>query len=134
LLGIAGLLWTAVGATLCTRAITWLDVFSFGKELVFVSVSVALAIAGYSLFFSRVVQQNIDRIEGLPQRACIFAFTAWHGYVMIALMITFGIALRGTPIPRYYFSIPYTVMGLVLLLGSIRFYRQYLVTLLRQRT
>jgi uncharacterized Ntn-hydrolase superfamily protein len=49
LLGIAGLLWTAADATRCTRAITWLDVFSFDKELVFESTSVALAIAGYSL-------------------------------------------------------------------------------------
>ena len=133
LLGIAGLIWTAVGATLCMRAIFWLEVYSFGKEVVFESISVALALVGYSLFFSRLVQKNIDRIGKLPQRACIFAFTAWRGYLMIGVMISFGITLRSTSIPKQYFSIPYSVMGVILLIGSLKFYQQYLLTLLRQR-
>lgn len=133
LLGIAGLLWTAVGATLCMRAIIWLAALPLGQELLFESMSVVLSLLGYSLFFSRLVQNNIDRIERLPQRACIFAFTAWRGYFMIGVMISFGIMLRGMSVPKQYFSIPYSVMGLILLIGSLKFYRQYLLTLLRQR-
>jgi hypothetical protein len=133
LFGIAGLLWTTVGATLCMRAINWLGVFSPGKELAFESVSVSLAVVAYTLFFSRLVQKNINRIEKLPERACAFAFTAWRGYFIIGLMISFGIWLRSTSIPKQYFSIPYSVMGVILLIGSIKFYRQYLLTLLRQR-
>jgi hypothetical protein len=73
-----------------------------------------------------VVQKNLDRIERLPERACLFAFTAWHGYIMIALMIMIGFTLRNSAIPMYYLSIPYTAMGGTLLIGSLRFYRQFL--------
>ena len=35
----------------------------------------------------------------LPDRACVFAFTAPRGYVMIALMMTAGISLRSSSTP-----------------------------------
>jgi hypothetical protein len=88
-----------------------------------------LAVAGYFFFFIKVVQKNIDRISRLPERACLFAFTAWHGYIMIALMMTVGIMLRNASIPKYYLSIPYTAMGGILLIGSLRFYRRFLTAL-----
>jgi hypothetical protein len=33
--------------------------------------------------------------------------------------------LRDNPIPKYYLSLPYAVMGAVLLISSIKFYRQF---------
>lgn len=78
----------------------------------------------------QVVQKNIDRIELLPERACLFAFTAWHGYIMIALMIMIGFTLRNSALPMYYLSIPYTAMGGTLLIGSLRYYRRFLADLL----
>ena len=123
---LAGFLWTFAGILLCFRAAVWLGVFSFGAEIALELVSVVLAIASYSLIFSKLVQKNIDRINGLPERACVFAFTHWRGYLMIVLMMTLGLTLRNTDIPKYYLSIPYTAMGGTLLIGSIGFYRQFL--------
>jgi hypothetical protein len=126
LFALAGFLWTIAGGLLCVRAEIWLESYPFSLEVVLELVSVALAAAGYFLFFFKVVQKSIDRIGRLPDRACLFAFTAWHGYIMIAAMMTLGITLRNTPIPKYYLAVPYTAMGGILLIGSLKFYRRFL--------
>ena len=126
LFAIAGVLWTVAGAILCVRGEIWLEVFPLGAEFALETISIGLAVAGYFFFFMKVVKKNIDRIELLPERACLFAFTAWHGYIMIAMMIMIGFTLRNSSIPMYYLSIPYTAMGGTLLIGSLRFYRQFL--------
>jgi hypothetical protein len=129
---LAGALWMAAGALLCVRAAIWLDTFPFSAELALEALSIASAAGAYSLLFSRIVQKNIDRITRLPDPVCIFAFTAWRGYIMIALMMAIGITLRGTPIPKYYLSVPYTMMGAILLIGSVSFYRRFVNALIRK--
>ena len=126
LFAVAGLLWTVAGVVLCVRGELWLEVFPTGTEIAMETISIGLAVVGYFLLFAEVVQKNIDRIEQLPERACLFAFTAWHGYIMIAFMILIGFTLRNSSIPMYYLSIPYTAMGGTLLIGSLRFYRRFM--------
>ena len=125
LLAIAGFIWAAVGLLLCVRAIVWLAPFVSGTDLVVEIVSLLLAFFGYVYGFSKLVQKNIARIHTLPDRVCAFAFTAWRGYIMIGLMVTLGITLRNSFIPKYYLSIPYTAMGGMLLIGSQRLFRQF---------
>lgn len=122
---IAGLLWTIAGAILCIRGFTWLDRFSVPLEMTLVALSAAIAIGGYTLMFFRIVDKNVNRISVLPARACLFAFAAWRGYLMIALMVSIGITLRSSAIPKYLLSIPYSAMGGALLLGSFRFFREF---------
>lgn len=130
---LAGGLWTIAGALLCWRGAIWLDVFPFLTEFALESISIVLAAAGYFYLVSRLVKQNIDRICELPERACMFACTAWRGYFMIALMMAIGITLRNSSIPSHYLSIPYTAMGGALLAGSARFYREFLAIGIRDR-
>lgn len=124
---LAGGLWTAAGTILCLRAEVWLEVFPLGTEIELEALGAILAVLGYLYLFIHIVRKNIDRITGLPERVCLFAFTAWRGYLLIALMIGLGLALRSTSIPKYYLSVPYTAMGIILLAGSAKFYRQFLV-------
>jgi hypothetical protein len=126
LFAVAGVLWTAAGVLLCVRAEIWLEAFPIGTEFAIEAISVGLAVIGYIFLFMKVVERNIDRIGRLPERACLFAFTAWHGYLMIAFMMTLGITLRNSSLPKYFLSIPYTAMGGILLVGSLRFYRRFL--------
>lgn len=129
---LAGCLWTVAGVLLCFRAAVWLGVFSFAEEMALELLSVVLAVASYSLVFSRLVQKNIERIHGLPERACMFAFTHWRGYLMIVLMMTLGITLRSTAIPTYYLSVPYSAMGVTLLIGSVGFFRQFFLGMVKK--
>lgn len=124
---LAGGAWTIAGTILCLRAKVWLDVFPLQTEIELEALGAILAILGYLLLFVHIVRKNIDRITELPERVCLFAFTAWRGYLLIGLMIGLGLALRSTSIPRYYLSVPYTSMGIILIIGSLKFYRRFLV-------
>jgi hypothetical protein len=132
LFGLAGVLWTFAGLVLCARAIMWLSTFSLEIELALETTSLVIGALGYVLLFVRIVQKNVDRIIQLPDRACVFAFSAWQGYIMIGLMMTLGITLRNTSIPKYYLAIPYTAMGAILLIGSARFFRLFISSFIRR--
>lgn len=132
LFGLAGLLWTIAGGLLCTRAIIWLHTYSLSVEVALALISTGLAVAGYLFLFVNVVQKNINRIDNLPNRACVFGFTAWTGYVMIGFMMTIGITLRNTSLPRYFLAVPYAAMGTILLIGSARFFRRFVVLFARR--
>ncbi|MGA9407135.1 MAG: hypothetical protein WBW71_08385 [Bacteroidota bacterium] len=125
LFAFAGILWTIAGGILCVRGTIWMAMLPVSTGSIVVLVSVIVAGAGYIFGFSKIVGKNIDRIHRLPERANIFAFTAARGYVMIGFMMALGITLRNSSIPKYYLTIPYFVMGSMLLLGSVRFYRQF---------
>ena len=133
LFGLAGAFWTFAGVVLCARAILWLNDFPLSIELALETTSIAIAVIGYLFLFVKVVQKNIDRIRQLPENACIFAFTAWQGYIMIASMITIGITLRNTSIPKYFLAVPYTAMGIILLIGSARFFGQFATSIAHRR-
>ena len=113
------------GGILCVRAAFWLDNFSLESEIAIGAASALLAALMYLVLFVKIVEKNISRITQLPEKPCMFAFTAWHGYALIALMIALGIEARSMPIPKYVLSIPYTAMGIVLVFGSLRFYREF---------
>jgi hypothetical protein len=44
---------------------------------------------------------------------------------MIGLMVTIGVTLRNSSVPKEYLVIPYTFMGGMLLAGSQQFLRQF---------
>ncbi len=125
LFAIAGLLWTFAGGLLCVRGTIWLWELTLPVFASVESAAIALAAAGYIFLFAGIVRKNITRIGALPDRASVFSFTAPRGYVMIAVMMTAGIMLRGSSIPPYYLSLPYSAMGGMLLTGSVAFYREF---------
>lgn len=104
----------------------WLAPFSWSTEAAFETISLLLALVGYFYGFSKIVRKNVDRIHALPERVCAFAFTPWRGYIMVASMVTLGIVLRNSSIPKVYLSVPYTAMGGMLLIGSERLISQFL--------
>jgi hypothetical protein len=134
LFALAGIFWTVAGGILCVRATIWLGLLSPNAAFGVAVTSLICAGAGYALGFSKIVVKNIVRINQMPDRANIFAFTALRGYVMIALMMTIGITLRNSSIPKYYLTIPYFAMGGILLIGSVQFYRKFISSILKERS
>jgi hypothetical protein len=100
LLVLAGIMWSGVGILLCGYAVTWL--------------------AG-----SKIAQKNIDRILLYANKACLFSFQSWSGYIIIAVMMTGGILLKSSPIPKPYLAIMYTAIGGGLFLSSFRYYARF---------
>ena len=116
LLGISAVLWTIPAAILLWRAAIW----SGGISLLSASIAAAVAGTTYFFWFSRIVVANIRRIRSLPDRSPFWTVLSVRGYVMIALMVTLGVVLRSSDLPRLYLAPPYALMGGCLLFGSIQ--------------
>lgn len=74
---------------------------------------------------SKAASRNINRIKDLPDRSCVFAFTAWRGYGLVAVMVLLGSLLRQSPLPKPYLAVLYVAMGGSLVLSSLLFYRSF---------
>ena len=122
LIAVAGLMWTGVGVMLCRLAYVWLAVIHRGTAASFGLLGVLLAVAAYRFGFSRIAQKNIKRLCLLTEKTCVFAFQTWKGYLIVGFMITLGIILRNSTIPKQYLAIIYTIIGGAIFLSSLHYY------------
>ncbi len=122
LLLLAGLMWSAVGILLCSYAVTWVTHPATTLALALGLLGLVISLAVNYWGFSRLAHKNIDRILAYGDRACVFAFQAWKGYLIIAVMMTGGILLRHSAIPRPYLAVVYAAIGAGLLQASINYY------------
>jgi len=120
---LAGGMWTAVGIMLLWRAVGWLMAMTPNWEISLGLAGLILGILAYRFGFIHTARKNIERLCSLPDSVCIFAFNSVKGYAIIAAMITLGITLRHSSLPRSYLAILYTTMGGALFLASLHFYR-----------
>lgn len=120
---LAGLLWGAVGVMLCVRAWNWLTPEALSKAVPLELVGIVAGVLIYRFMFSKIADKNIKRIRRLRERESILAFQAARSYLLIAFMMSLGIALRHSAIPKPYLAVMYTGIGLGLLLASLRYYR-----------
>ena len=119
---IAGAMWCGVGIMLSLMAIRWLSGYS-GNVLLFVVSGVAFALIMRRFSFLKVAEKNLDRIAELPTRPCIFSFISWRSWLLVAFMITLGITLRHSPMPKEYLAVIYMGIGMGLLLSGMRYFR-----------
>ena len=122
LIALAGLTWSVVGILLCRSAYDWLVPVNRRGLAFFEIAGILMALAAYQLCFSRIARKNITRLSLLTEKTCIFAFQRWRSYVLIAVMVTLGIALRNLPVPKPYLAVLYTAIGGALFLASFQYY------------
>jgi hypothetical protein len=124
LMGIAGVMWSAVGVLLCGLAVYWLvnAQIAWEWDVSLELIGVAAAIAVYSFGFSRIARKNIERLCSLSDRPCLFAFQAWKSYLLIGFMMALGITLRHSAVPKHYLAVVYTTIGGALFCGSFQYY------------
>jgi hypothetical protein len=125
LLIIAGVMWSGVSILLLSYAITWLTHPFSLINLVFGLLGLGISVAANAYQFSKLARKNINRILQLNDKACVFSFQAWKGYLIIAVMVTGGILLRGSVIPKPYLAIVYAAIGGALLQASINYYVRF---------
>ena len=123
LLLLAGLMWIAVGSMLLSLAAGWLRTGHPTHVLVRVVIGVLAALLIHHLGFLRVVDKNLGRILPIKGGRCVFSFMSWKSYLMVGVMVTMGVALRHSPIPKPYIAVLYIGIGLALILSSIRYLR-----------
>lgn len=122
---IAGLVWIGVGFMLCRLALDWLIDFKAGSPCFYAITGVLAALVIHHFGFLKVVNKNINRISLFPGRRCIFSFMSWKSYMLVAVMMTIGITMRHSSIPKQFLSVLYLAIGLALILSSLRYMRRF---------
>jgi hypothetical protein len=122
----AGLVWIGVGFMLCKMAIGWLNDYASGGKYIFAVTGIMAALVIHHFGFLKVVNKNLTRLNSFEGKRCPFSFISWRSYMLVAIMMTMGITMRHSSIPKQYLSVLYLAIGLALVLSSIRYFRHYL--------
>ena len=123
LIVLAGFTWLGVGVMLLFLAVSWLRAVANISVLWFAGAGVVLGLVGRHFVFLKIVDKNLKRLLAMDEKKCVFAFIPWKSYLIIVLMITMGVTLRHSAIPKQYLAIPYMAVGLALLLSSLKYMR-----------
>lgn len=130
LLILSGGMWVAVGIMLNSFAYHWLMGYEGKYTLIFLLVGVTGAFVIHHFGFLKVVDKNLGRISRMEGKPCVFSFMSWKSYLIVLIMVSMGITLRHSAIPKQYLSILYIAIGLALIFSSIRYFRVLLSQIL----
>ena len=123
LLLLAGVVWEGSGAMLLILAISWLHKASAINIYPYVFGGILLSLIVHHFGFLKIVDRNLDRILQMDRKRCFFSFIPVRSYLIILVMVTMGVLLRHSMIPKYDLAIPYIGIGLALILSSVRYLR-----------
>jgi len=120
---IAGIMWCGVGVMLISFAETWLGRYDGKGVLLYYTAGFLAAMPIHHFGFLKLADKNLARLLPLNEKRCVFSFITWKSYIIIVVMMTMGITLRHSSIPKQYLSILYNGIGLGLFLSGIRYFR-----------
>jgi hypothetical protein len=123
LLFLSGLMWVGVGIMLCIFATHWLRNFSGGHKFIYAGSGFIGALIIHHFGFLKLVDKNLGRIKLMEGKPCAFSFMSWKSYLIVLVMVSMGISLRHSTLPKQYLSILYIGIGGALILSSIRYFR-----------
>lgn len=126
----AGLMWCGVGAMLITYSVLWLSSLPEKSRYIFAFAGFLAAMPIHHFGFLRIADKNLDRLLPMTEKKCFFSFMTWKSYLLVPVMVSMGIFLRNSPLPKEYLSVIYTGIGLGLFLSGIRYFRFFVRLLL----
>jgi hypothetical protein len=119
----AGLMWCGVGILLVSYAVSWLSSCNIKEQLFFYSAGFLAAMPIHHFGFLKIADKNLERILILTEKRSPFYFMKPKSYIIVLIMVSMGIALRHSSIPKRYLSVLYNGIGLALFLSGIRYFR-----------
>ncbi len=131
---LAGLMWCGVGVLLFSYAISWLSPCNSREQFFFYSAGFLAAMPIHHFGFLKIADKNLNRILSLAEKKSPFSFMTWKSYIIVFIMVSMGIALRHSSIPKRYLSILYNGIGLALFLSGIRYFRFFFKLLFEKRS
>lgn len=130
---LAGTMWCGVGAMLVRLAVIWLSELSGRKVLLYYLAGFLAAMVIHHFGFLRIADKNLKRLLPLTEKKCLFSFMTWKSYIIVIIMVSMGMALRHSSLPKLYLSILYNGIGLALFLSGIRYLRFFFRLLAESR-
>jgi hypothetical protein len=131
---LAGLMWCGVGIMLICFAVTWLSHYNGEGKVLLYMAGFLIAMPIHHFGFLKIADKNLKRLLPLTEKKCVFAFMTWRSYFIVVIMVSMGIGLRHSSIPKQYLSILYNGIGLALFLSGIRYFRFFFRLLLAKST
>lgn len=128
---LAGTMWCSVGIMLIRFAVSWLARYDH-TTLFYLSGFIA-AMPIHHFGFLKIADRNLKRLLPITEKKCVFSFMTWKSYIIVLIMVSIGITLRRSSIPKNYLSVLYNGIGLALFLSGLRYFR-FLINLLRNKT
>jgi hypothetical protein len=126
----AGSMWCGVGVMLVLFAVSWLNLYDGEERWVYYLCGFLAAMPIHHFGFLKLVDKNLNRLLPVTEKKCIFSFMTWKSYIIVLIMMSMGIGLRHSAIPKQYLSILYIGIGLALFLSGIRYMRFFTKLLL----
>lgn len=132
LLLIAGIVWTFAGINILKIG---LDVYKNNFNIVNIILSTIIFILFQKFVFYKLVTKHTDRIKKMKdEREFFLKFFDIKSYLIMFMMITFGIVLRaGSIVSELFIAVFYTGLGSALLLAGIMFGHNYLKEMMLER-
>jgi hypothetical protein len=131
LLFLSGLMWFCVGILLNSYALGWLLDYGKDSAFLFAGIGFVAALTIHHYGFLKLADKNLGRISIMNDKPCVFSFMSWKSYIIVIIMVTLGITLRHSSIPKQYLSVIYIGIGLALLFSSMRYFRVLLFEIRR---
>jgi hypothetical protein len=133
LIMLAGIVWCGVGIMLISFAVSWLNNYDRKGTGWYYLAGFAAAMPIHHFGFLRLADKNIERLMAAEGKKCLFSFITWKSYLIIIIMISMGITLRHSSLPKQYLSILYNGIGLGLFLSGIRYFRKSIKLMLTNK-
>jgi hypothetical protein len=133
LIFMAGLMWFAVGVMLIRYAVSWLALCTGKDQFIFYSAGFLAAMPIHHFGFLKIADKNLNRLLPLTEKQNPFSFMAPKSYLIVIIMISMGIVLRHSQIPKRYLSLLYNGIGLALFLSGIRYFRVFIQLLFSKK-
>ena len=130
----AGLMWCGVGILLMRYAVSWLSSCSAREQIFFYTLGFLAAMPIHHFGFLKIADKNLNRILALTKKTSPFSFMTWKSYFIVLIMVSMGIALRHSSLPKRYLSILYNGIGLALFLSGIRYFRFFFKLIFAKRS
>jgi hypothetical protein len=131
---LAGLMWCGVGIMLIRFAVTWLSPLGIKTSGIYYAAGFLAAMPIHHFGFLKIADKNLRRLLPLSEKRCVFSFMTWKSYIIVLIMVSMGIALRHSSIPKRYLSILYDGIGLALFLSGIRYLRFFVMLLMKSKS
>jgi hypothetical protein len=123
---LAGIMWCGVGIMLVVFAFTWLNKYEGSGKLIFYLCGFIVAMPIHFWGFIKIAEKNLTRLLPLTEKKCVFSFMTWRSYFIVIIMVSMGIALRHSAIPKQFLSVLYNGIGLALFLSGLRYMKFFI--------
>jgi hypothetical protein len=131
---LAGLLWCGVGVMLMRFAFVWLSPPGLKTAGYYYIAGFLAAMPIHHFGFLKIADKNLRRLLPLTEKRCVFSFMTWRSYLIVLIMVSMGIALRHSALPKRYLSVLYNGIGLALFLSGIRYLRFFVMLIVKNRS